>query len=218
MKASPPAAAAPLPERLIRRYENRKLYDPEAARYVTLQDVGRVVAGGAEVRVLDQATGEDLTTVVLAQVVLEGLKQRTARIPRQVLARLVRLGSLPAAGLEAPTPPEAAARAREEAERIVGGLLARGRLTLDEALALRQDISASVHRLVAEAQHGLEARLRGLLDHTEGDVGPALQALRERLLAFETRLAGEPSRPAAPSGRRRRRPAKRPRRSRREEG
>ena len=40
----------------------------------------------------------------------------------------------------------------------------RGRLTLDEALALRQEIAGSVQRLVSEAQSGLEGRVRGLLE------------------------------------------------------
>jgi len=69
------AAAAPRP---IRRYGNRKLYDPGAGRYVTLEDVARIVAGGHEVEVVDQKTGEDLTSLTLAQVLLEGVKRGRA--------------------------------------------------------------------------------------------------------------------------------------------
>ena len=50
-------------ERVIKRYENRKLYDPQARRYVTLEGLGELVARGEDVRVVDQKTGEDLTTV-----------------------------------------------------------------------------------------------------------------------------------------------------------
>ena len=53
-------------------------------------------SAGEEVQVLDQKSGEDLTNLVLAQVVLEGVKEKTAQIPRQVLTRLVRLGVNPA--------------------------------------------------------------------------------------------------------------------------
>jgi len=87
-------AGASVPaERTIRRYDNRKLYDAQARRYVTLDELSRLIGGGTEVRVVEQRTGEDITTVVLAQVVLEGIKQRTATIPHQVLSRLIRLGS-----------------------------------------------------------------------------------------------------------------------------
>jgi polyhydroxyalkanoate synthesis repressor PhaR len=191
----PKKRAAATAERLIKRYDNRKLYDPAAGRYVTIPDLARMVERGDEVRVEDQRTGQDLTTVVLAQVVLEGLKQRTAKVPRQVLARLIRLGSGPsAAWAERTVAQEAAARARQEAERIVSGLLSRGRLTLEEALALRQEIAQSVHRLVADAQRNIEERLHGLIERTKGkDAATSLDSLKERLLTFETYLS-EPRR------------------------
>ncbi|HEY2944605.1 MAG TPA: polyhydroxyalkanoate synthesis regulator DNA-binding domain-containing protein [Vicinamibacteria bacterium] len=186
------AAAA---RRLIRRYDNRKLYDIRERRYVVLGDLARMVGQGDDVRVEDQRTGEDLTAMVMAQVILEGVRERTARIPGQVLARLIRLGFGPRGRRVAwPEPAEAAAQARREAERIVAGLLARGRLTLEEGLALRQEIAGAVQRLVAEAQHGLEARVHRLLDGSDGEVHPSLAGLRERLLSLETQLA-EPSVP-----------------------
>jgi polyhydroxyalkanoate synthesis repressor PhaR len=198
-------------ERVIKRYDNRKLYDPEARRYVTLDDLARQIGAGEEVRVVDQRTGDDLTTVILAQVMLEGLKQRTANIPHQVLTRLIRLGhtasqtaALGKAGAwaEWTGPSEAAAKAKDEAERIVSGLLSRGRLTLDEALALRQEMAGSVQRIVQDAQAGLESRLRRLMERSESEhgVNPALLALKTRLLTFENLLApAPPPRPARPA-------------------
>jgi len=149
--------------RLVKRYLNRKLYDVGERRYVTLDELQAFVAAGEELTVLDQKTGDDLTNPTLAQILLEGLRQRTARIPRSVLVQLVRLQSLPGPGKSWPTPQEAAQRTREEAEKIVGGLLARGRLTLEEGIALRHDIVQSVGHLVSEAQSGLH-RLFGTED------------------------------------------------------
>jgi polyhydroxyalkanoate synthesis repressor PhaR len=189
VKRRPPPATG----RLIRRYDNRKLYDTAGRRYVVLGDLARMVGNGEDVRVEDQRTGEDLTAVVMAQVILDGVKERTARIPGQVLARLIRLGRGPNGRRGRwPGPAPAAARARQEAERIVAGLLARGRLTLEEGLALRQEIAGAVQRLVAEAQHGLESRVHRLLDGSRGEVRPSLAALRERLLSLETDLAEPP--------------------------
>ena len=198
------------PARTIRRYENRKLYDPAARRYVTLEDLAAMVAAGQEVQVLDQKSGEDLTNLVLAQVVLEGMKERTAAIPRQVLTRLVRFG-VGAPRRKAERPLDLASRAREEAERIVSGLLGRGRLTLEEALSLRQEIVRSVTSVVADAQHGLEHALHGLVERAEreGGVSLSLQALKERLLTLETYLE-----PAPRQARRARRPEGRSRRRR----
>lgn len=182
-------------ERVIKRYENRKLYDVGARRYITLDRLGDLVAAGDDVRVVDQRTGHDLTAVVLAQVLLEGLKQRKAVIPHQVLSRLIRLGLGKAgAWVEWSGPAEAAARARDEAERIVSGLLGRGRLTIDDAVALRDEMTGSVQRIVQDAQHGIEARLRSLVERSESEdgVNPSLHALRARLLTFESLLAPAP--------------------------
>ena len=140
MPPRPSTAAAP---RLIKRYDNRKLYDAGARRYVAIEDIARLITAGEDVLVQDQKSGEDITSVVLAQVILDGVKERTGSIPRQVLTRLIRLGAGPAAAwAEWDGPQEAAARARVEAERIAA------------------DIASSVQHLVAEAQGTVESRLR----------------------------------------------------------
>jgi len=176
--------------RLVRRYENRKLYDARARRPVTLDDLASMIAAGEDVQVVERASGEDITTTVLAQVIFEGIKQRNAEVPRQVLARLIRFGRRGAAAPESDPPPDSAGRVREEAERIVAGFVQRGRLTLEEALALRQEIADSIQRFASEAQRSLEQRVRGLLESggDEAGVQPALRRLRESLLEAESRV------------------------------
>jgi len=171
--------------RTIRRYGNRKLYDPAARRYVTLAELARLVARGQDVQVLDRRSGEDLTNLTLAQALLEDIRQGASRIPRQVLTRLIRIAAGPATGWgEWPEPEEAAGRARKETERLVSGLLGRGRLSLDDAVALRHDLGLLVQRLVSEAQTGVESRLRGLLSRGEQAAGRSLGALRGRIEAY----------------------------------
>ena len=129
--------------RLIRRYANRKLYDVAAKRYVSIEDLARLIVAGEDVHVEDQRSGDDITSVVLAQVVLDRLKGRADSIPRQVLTRLIRLGSGPvAAWADWDGAQEAATRARAEAERIAA------------------DVAASVQRAVADAQGTVESHLR----------------------------------------------------------
>jgi polyhydroxyalkanoate synthesis regulator phasin len=158
---------------------------------VTLPDLAGLVAGGAELRVLEQAGGQDVTALVLAQLVLEQVRAHGARIPGQVLARLVRLGAAPAAAWrDWAGPQRLSTRVREEAERIIAGLLSRGRLSLDEAVSLRREIADAAQRLVDEAQRGVEQRIQGLLERAEREDGvqPALRQLRARLLDFEASL------------------------------
>jgi polyhydroxyalkanoate synthesis repressor PhaR len=186
----------PQAPRAIRRYGNRKLYDAEARRYVTLDELAQLVARGHDIQVLDQKSGDDLTNPTLAQILLEQVKGGAGRIPRQVLTRVIRLAAGPGSTWSHwPEPQDAAGRARQEAEKIVSRLLGHGRLSLDDAVALRQDLGQMVHRLVAEAQSGVEGRLRALVEHGESVAGKSLEAIRGRLEAFESYL--EPPAPAA---------------------
>ena len=171
--------------RRITRYSNRKLYDPAARSYVTLQELAQLVARGEDVQVLDRKSGEDLTNLTLAQALLETVRAGASRIPRQALKQLIRLTSGPASGWgDWPEPEDAAKRARHEAERLVARLLGAGRLSLDDAVALRHGLSEIVQRLVREAQTGVESRLRGLLSRGEAVAGRSLGALRGRLEAY----------------------------------
>ena len=55
---------------LIKKYANRKLYDTRTSRYVTLDAIAQLVRDGHDIRVVDRDTGQDLTQVVLSQIVL----------------------------------------------------------------------------------------------------------------------------------------------------
>ncbi len=75
---------------LIKKYGNRRLYDTVDSRYVTLDELGAKIRAGAEVRVVDAKTGEDLTQATLAQLILEGGSSRL--LPAALLNQLIRLG------------------------------------------------------------------------------------------------------------------------------
>ncbi len=55
---------------LIKKYANRKLYDTRTSKYVTLESIADLVRAGHDIRVVDRATGNDITQVVLSQIVL----------------------------------------------------------------------------------------------------------------------------------------------------
>ena len=60
---------------IIKRYPNRKLYDTEAKRYVTLETITQMIHEGQEVQVVDHETGEDLTNLTLSQIIFEQEKK-----------------------------------------------------------------------------------------------------------------------------------------------
>src|SRR5207253_648917 len=71
---------------------NRKLYDTQESRYVTLDDVAELVRGGEDLRIVDNENGEDLTAVTFAQVIFEEAKRKNGVLGLPVLRRLIQHG------------------------------------------------------------------------------------------------------------------------------
>lgn len=73
----------------IRKYPNRRLYDTSARRYVNLDDLAALIRKGTEVQVVDAKTGEDLTRVVLTQIIMEDAKGQPTGLPLELLRQLI---------------------------------------------------------------------------------------------------------------------------------
>lgn len=74
---------------LIKKYENRRLYDATNSRYVNLEEVAQFVQQGYEVRVIDVASGEDITRVILTQIIAEGARTPDSSFPLDILRQMV---------------------------------------------------------------------------------------------------------------------------------
>ena len=80
------------PLRMIKRYGNRKLYDTSQSRYITLEEIARLVRSGNDVNVIDNENGDDLTAITFAQIILEEEKRRSSLISLDLLRELVQHG------------------------------------------------------------------------------------------------------------------------------
>jgi polyhydroxyalkanoate synthesis repressor PhaR len=136
--------------RIIKRYTNRKLYDTRDSRYVTLSQIASMVRAGEEMKVIDNATKEDLTSLTLAQIIYEQEKQQAEVLPLSALRELVRRSEARLADLREGrvgrllTRPDGA----EEVDAVKGdrpdadqpkGLLESSRLTFEEWQRLFDD-------------------------------------------------------------------------------
>jgi polyhydroxyalkanoate synthesis repressor PhaR len=74
---------------LIKKYENRRLYDTTNSRYVNLDEVAQMLQRGEDVRVVDAATGEDITRLILTQIIVEDAKTTDSNFPLDVLRQMV---------------------------------------------------------------------------------------------------------------------------------
>lgn len=74
---------------VIKKYENRRLYDTSASRYVNLDDIAAMIRKGKAVQVVDAKTKEDLTRVTLTQIITEDAKDTPAGLPLELLRQLI---------------------------------------------------------------------------------------------------------------------------------
>jgi polyhydroxyalkanoate synthesis repressor PhaR len=77
-------------KRLIKKYPNRRLYDTTESRYITLEDVRRLVVQGIDFCVTDQKTGEDITRNILLQIILEQEDDGEPIFTTDALLRIIR--------------------------------------------------------------------------------------------------------------------------------
>ena len=74
---------------VIKKYANRRMYDTSAGRYVNLEDVAGLIRKGEAVQVVDAKSGEDLTRVVLTQIIVEDAKGQPTGLPLELLRQLI---------------------------------------------------------------------------------------------------------------------------------
>ena len=74
---------------LIKKYENRRLYDATNSRYVNLEDVAQILKSGNDVRVVDVASGADITRLILTQIIVEDAKEPGSDFPLDILRQMV---------------------------------------------------------------------------------------------------------------------------------
>jgi polyhydroxyalkanoate synthesis repressor PhaR len=83
------------PERLIRKYSNRRLYDTAASRHVTLEDLRQLIIAGEKIKVIDDKSAEDLTRSVLLQIISEQEQFGAPVLGSELLEMIIRFHGRP---------------------------------------------------------------------------------------------------------------------------
>jgi polyhydroxyalkanoate synthesis repressor PhaR len=76
--------------RIIRKYSNRRLYDPDQSRHITLDEVRELVVAGEKVRIEDAKSGEDITRSILLQIIVEREEAGRPLLSAPLLEQLIR--------------------------------------------------------------------------------------------------------------------------------
>jgi len=194
-----------MPEtRIIKRYANRKLYDTEHSRYVTLDQISEMIRNGDDVKIVDNKTKEDLTTVTLAQIIFEEEKKQRSFLPLGAMRNIIQSGGqwfaeaqrrvqsiLPGKRKDdADGPPE---EAEAEAATTTGEPADETALKKRSLDSLRVWVGHSKHRL-DEWQKQVDTKIRETIDGISQTITPwssvnkDVRALADRLAELEAKL------------------------------
>ena len=192
-----PAMAA---QKIVKRYANRKLYDTERSCYVTLDDISGMIKAGEEVRVVDNKSGEDLTSVTLAQIIFETEKKKSF-MPLGLLRDLIQNGGETISEFARERVHSAATEIRETAQKLKSDIEGKfERLThrkVDGEGGSDSSVPAKLSELVASSQKTFEDLQKSVEDRIKGSVGAVsryatlgrdMEEIRQRLAALEERL------------------------------
>jgi len=173
---------------VIKRYPNRKLYDTEAKRYITLDGIAKLIRQGEEVVVIDHTTDEDLTAVTLTQIIFEQEKKKGGFLPKSVLTGLVQAGgdTLNTLRRSLSVPLDLLHQVDNEIERRMGILISKGELAKEEGANLLDKLLSFSNQQEIELLEGQE--LETLLSRhgvpTRGDIellNSQIEALTKQL-------------------------------------
>lgn len=151
--------------RIIKRYANRKLYDTQHSRYITLDQISEMIRNGDDVKIVDNKTKEDLTSVTLAQIIFEEEKRQRSFLPLGAMRHIIQSGGEWVA----------------EAARHHG------------LVALREWALHSKQRL-AEWQQDVDGKIRGVVEGIHHSINPwsgvqkDVQTLTDRIAELEAKL------------------------------
>ena len=194
--------------KIIKRYTNRKLYDTVESRYVTLDEIAAMIKEGTEVRIVDNRTKEDLTSVTLAQIIFEEEKKKN-QMPLSVLREIIRHPGESISGFIQKEVTPRVASIREEAEQRLDKLLRREDGSPQEAAAPEAaatpapqaegnaaslnpaELLKASQRAFEDFQRRIDERVKQVVENLTGNLpalGRDMQALTQRLEELEKKL------------------------------
>lgn len=78
--------------KIIKRYQNRKLYDTDASCYVTLDEIAEMIQQGESVTVVDNRNQKDISAATLTQIIFEKQKRSDNPVPITTLRHIIQQG------------------------------------------------------------------------------------------------------------------------------
>ncbi|MEN3044181.1 MAG: polyhydroxyalkanoate synthesis regulator DNA-binding domain-containing protein [Candidatus Hydrothermales bacterium] len=158
-------------KRVIKKYSNRKLYDTEASKMITISELSNYVKDGIDFMVIDNETGDDITDLTLVQILMEIVKDRKefSSAP-YILREIIKSGK--SAVIEfiknsLIASINAISLTEQKAKEIVRTLIDKKKISEKEAEVLKNLLIESAR----EREKILEEKIRSVLDEALKKIG-----------------------------------------------
>lgn len=176
--------------KIVKRYANRKLYDTERSCYVTLDDISLMIRSGEDVKVIDNKSGEDLTSVTLAQIIFE-TEKKNHFMPLNLLRGLIQNSGEAISGFARDQVETVQTRA-QEVQGQVTGLTEKVRTQWEDKIGRQQtDVKEAIsatQKNIDDFQKTLEGRIQGSVDAVSQNIRVELDEIRRRLSELKERI------------------------------
>jgi polyhydroxyalkanoate synthesis repressor PhaR len=151
---------------LIKKYANRKLYDTTDKRYLTMDRLSELIKGGAEVTIVDNTTGKDLTAPIVTQLLAREKNETGAAVPPSILMQMLRKGrgTLFGYGKKYVSLWQSAfMMSRDEIEKFINSLVMDKELSEAEGKNLKNEIVSVTNQLKAWILQNIDRRVTDAL-------------------------------------------------------
>lgn len=172
---------------LIKRYQNRKLYDTRNSTYVTLDDIARMIKSGEDVQIVDNKSKEDLTAVTLAQIIFEEEKKKKNLLPLGALKKIIQNGGDTIKDFfekSIDTGVTTFSKAKEGAEKVIGRI--KDELTPDEDGNLLQEVFHKTQDFSKKIDEKIKSTVESVTHVTS--LQNEIRNLRNKIFFLEKRL------------------------------
>jgi polyhydroxyalkanoate synthesis repressor PhaR len=170
---------------LIKRYANRKLYNTESSRYITLRGISELVREGHDICVIDNESGEEITPIVLSQILVDDQKEhrdRDSGVPGTLLAELIQRGGDALYSLVRRGVGDVETNLNEMRDNVKRWMRPPGEAGKFDASELRETVHDAVERVLRVADLPTRGDLEALNKNLER-LAAALESFESRLTA-----------------------------------
>jgi polyhydroxyalkanoate synthesis repressor PhaR len=176
--------------RIVKKYQNRKLYDTQDSCYVTLDGIAKMIRRGEEIVVIDNNSKNDVTALILTQVLYEQEKTNQSVLPVPILKNIIKSGSnnlfefMQKYVLGAL---DAQVKAQKDMSKHIERLVKAGDLTSNEGETLINQLNEALEAHKDQLDQKIEARIVEKFNQTP-ELQTEFQMMSTRVASLENRV------------------------------